>query len=319
MRTALTLCVLLALACPTPAQWRDDIARLGVSDDMEAFSRLMQAPPALDPLLVEELRKYLEPAAPAEPARLRRIVQALGARRSAQRDADFEGAAVVMRLMARYPIWADEYLQGRGPEFYHFLIASAKGEDPDLRKTALRLLETTAAAARARPGSGDPALIRLFRSEGNLRALGLLRDRESLEAMREAIRSGDRSVSVQGMEAAALVPDPEASLLLIPLLSHPDEVRAGEAPGKFGPAYWALRRTAQPRHAPVLRRLAQAHEGIPRAYSLNLIGYLGSPPDIPFLEEFLDDPLPRTRAAASNAIERIKGGLPRQTDAWIRR
>lgn len=331
MAAALKKLVVGLLLLPVPSLASSDecdeaIAMLKRRYDAPAIEKLRSGPPSVDSKLLTYFDELGRGRGMLPNQQLQTLMSVLADRRTrgAATNGQMgppEALVIVLRLQGRNPVYAGSYFYDRGPEFYNLLLELAKGDDAALAKSALSHLRDTAMSRRNDDRPGDPALIRLFRRESDWHMLGILRDRASIPAMRRAIKSADRRTVVLAMSGLSLIPDLDAVPLIVSHLADPEELAAGKEEGKFGTAYWALRRGVLTRYVPLLVKFAEEHEGIARAYAINLIGYFGSEKNIRFLERYANDALPRTREAVSNAVLRLQGKLPDPHDrfGWKKR
>lgn len=312
--------ILLVPALTSADQYDDAITTLKRGGESKAFNLLRMGPPEVDRKILDYFDQLGKGYGTLPREQLQRFMQILEERyydRVDQRSRtphdskeDLANVVIVLRLQARHPVYAGAYLYRRGPKFYLLLLDLAKGGDPDLARSAQWVLRDTVMSRRADNLPGDPALIRLFRRTQEWNILGVLRDRASIPAMRKAMRSPIRETVVRAMAGLSKVPDYDGPPLYIPHLADPEEVKAADQEGKFGTAYWCLRRGMDRKHVSVLVRFAKEHSGVPRAYAVNLVGYFGSKNHVAWLNGLTKDPHPRVQAASINAIRRLSGKLP---------
>lgn len=294
----------LVLQAPTLDQMREWAAQLGGPEDSHAtsylpFVELKRAGVAAVPVLIEALRTR------TDFRYLNRVNQLLSWIRDERPALPLYEAALRCWKAGRidslpFPSFA------RYEEMPTIVGRDLDSSDPLRRRLAARVLvDLLESGFSPGPSLRAKGLARLHDPVANTRDsacrfAALAKTPEAAPRLAELM--GDPAVRGIAALALAALELPETVPTLL------EAVRWGDDAG-WGVAV-QLRTVARPEHLGAILRVAKETPGLPRAYAINLVGYLRDASAIPDLQPFREDPMERVRHAADNAIRRIQGILP---------
>ena len=174
------------------------------------------------------------------------------------------------------------------------LIAKGRGDVPSQALLALARIAPASSRDefRRRLSDRDPAMRRAA-AEG----LGRLNDRESLDALK-GLLTADRAADVRLAAAFAVdrLGEPQTHVIAADLILPDEGAQARDYLLEIGrPALSGVRST-----------LDAARDDRHRADLVHLVGFIGTPDEIGWLETFLTDRDERVRRSAADAIARLK-------------
>lgn len=298
------LAVLIAGQIADPEQLRVWVSQLNGPEDSDAtqyrpFAELRKAGTRAVPYLIEGIRNS------SDISFLNRINQLLyevDDERPAQ--PLYEARIRMRRLGPRTePVWPS---LARYASLPALVSPDLSANDTVRREIAYQLLnELSQHGFRPGPALRARALRGLYDSEAGIRASACgfaasVRAEEAAPRLVELL--DDARIREAAAASLARLELPETVPALLTVLTWQGYVAWGVAVD--------LRRFAKPEHLAAILRLAREHPGLPRAYAINLVGYLRDASAIPDLQRYREDPLERVRLATDNAIRRIQGILP---------
>jgi HEAT repeat protein len=174
------------------------------------------------------------------------------------------------------------------------LIATGRGDVPSQALLALARIAPASSRAelRRRLSDRDPAMRRAA-AEG----LGRLNDRDSLASLK-GLLTADRAPEVRLAAAFAVdrLGEPQTHVIAADLILQDEAAQARDYLLEIGrPALTGVRGT-----------LEAAKDDRHRADLVHLVGFIGTPEEITWLEAFLADRDERVRRSAADAIARLK-------------